>query len=274
MALPRLIWCFLAAAMHPLLGVAALTAGEPCHTAPCAAPAVEVVNTPPAKIVVNVPPPEVVYQDSSGEVLKPRGGLFCRRPFGKSCQTIPAPTTQTIATLVSPVSTSFSSLGLLGAQGLNAGAAHFAVAGGPAMIPMAANPALFQQTACAQSEQVAAFEGLRAIHAAEVRTAAIVASRAQQDAELGAMVAALDRAKGSMAAVASSRNGPAASASASTAASQAVAAATATAATASALARQLDAIQARLDAIEKQVNVLTKTQEAIIDRLTKEKPEK
>jgi hypothetical protein len=217
--------------------------------------------------VVHVPPPEVVVEGS-------RCGFFARL-FGHKCCDHCCGAAPTAAPTTASVLTPMTTTHTLSAYGFNVGATNLAVAGlglggtsvgtgvlsASPTLTLAANPALQQMTA-AQTEQTGAFEGLRAIHAAEVRTAAIVAARAQQDAELRATMAALERAKGTMAAAASVTDGG------SSATAKGLAEATAAnVATTAVIAQKFEQLDQQLQLLEKKVSDVTKLMGAMDQRL-------
>ena len=261
----------------PVLAVpSAGSAGDPCT--PCAPPAAPCAPAPPPpsaapapKIVVHVPPPEVVFEGGTCAAAareKPLRRRLCQR-CTPTVNQAPAPL---VANVVSPVTTThtISSLGLnLGATnlalgGLGLGATNLSTAG-LGLVSAAPNLPLLANTAGLQTgqvEQAGAFEGLRAVHAAEVRAAAIMAARAQQDAELRSTMAALERARTNMAAI------PSCDGKADATSKDLVAATTATVATTTALAKQIDLLQGRLSLLEKEINDVRTIQEAVVRKVT------
>jgi len=245
------------------------TPSAPAPCAPCAPGATERVNVPPPRIVVNVPPPEVVFQDVGPSCrthcLHPKWSLFHRG----SCHTGTS-TQSTVQTHIAGLAqlqsfTAGPSVALLNGGGLTFGTANV---GG---LFATGNPSVVT-TGLQQSQSIS---GLQAIHQAEAYAASVAATRAQQDAELRVMMAALDRAKTSMSAMSSTTQNGTASATSETTATLATAAA-AHAKILAALDQKLDLLQARLDSlekevkgIEKQVDFLTTTQNTVLDELTK-----
>ena len=171
-------------------GVTANPGPVPCPPpiAPCA-PCQSASGVPP-RIVVNVPPPEIVYQDAAPSCrtpcLHPRWSLFNRPACGH------APAVQTQTVMLTPMQTTGASFGTFNG-GVNFGTANVT----PTFIAQA-QPTFIAQATSVQQTQVPS--GLAAIHQAELYAASVSASRAQQDAEMRVMMAALDRARGSMAA--------------------------------------------------------------------------
>jgi hypothetical protein len=253
----------------------------PPAPAPCPPPAPCQSASVQPRIVVNVPPPEIVYQDADPDCrvrcLHPRWSLFNRHcgqqaRGGVQTQTVTFAPLQTV--------TGGSSFTVLGGSGLNFGTANTGVAGltfanvNPALVPV--TPTFVTQMAGGQQVQSAATSGLAAIHQAELYAASVAAGRAQQDAELRVMMAALDRARGSMAASAAMGQAGTASVAGGSAGCPELscdavkalfAATTANSKQIGALALKLDTLQQRLDDLTKQVDVLTKQQEVIINRV-------
>ena len=174
---------------------------------PCGAPAPG-VTAQPQKVVVNVPPPEVIVR-GGGDVQQPLCG-WCRRRGGlcEHCgRKANAGQTQTIATIVTPAAIgSFGSLAMFNGGGLTVANMN------PALALTAGSPVLMQQGWTANSAAGGEFAGLRAIHDAEVRAAALAANRARDEAELRSTLAAVERVKGSMSAALAATGGAAAAA--------------------------------------------------------------
>ncbi len=159
---------------------------------------------------MNVPPPEIVYQDAA-----PNGRALCLHPrwslFHRNCGPQPSAPNQTVTFApLNPVVTG-ALFAAFNQGAVNFGAANAGVAGFTlANVPAPVNP-VFVTQATAAPQMSAAHSGLAAIHQAELYAASVAAGRAQQDAELRVMMAALDRARGSMAASAAAAPAGAAS---------------------------------------------------------------
>ena len=187
-------------------GVTANPVPIPCP--PPVTPCAPCQSSVQPRIVVNVPPPEIVYQDAAPacqtQCLHPRWSLFKRQPCGQQ----PAMQTQTV--MLTPMQTTATTFGAnFGAANFGAanfGAANFGVANVQPTFVAQAQPTIIAQaqptfvTQATGGQQIQATSGLAAIHQAELFAASVAANRAQQDAEMRVMMAALDRAKGSMAA--------------------------------------------------------------------------
>lgn len=236
-------------------GVTANPGPVPCPppVAPCA-PCQSASGVQP-RIVVNVPPPEIVYQDAAPSCrtpcLHPRWSLFNRPACGH------APAVQTQTVMLTPMPTTGASFGTFN------GGVNFGTANATPTFVAQAQPTFIAQATSVQQTQVPS--GLAAIHQAELYAASVSASRAQQDAEMRVMMAALDRARGSMAAastasVSSSGGCPELSCESMKAL---IAATTATSQQVGVLAGKMDQLQQRLDALSKQVEALTVAQDGL-----------
>lgn len=244
--LRRLRWV---AALTPALLVQTALAndpvvGDPCPL-PCPAPACAVPAARP-RIVVHVPPPEVIVQNDCGPVLRPRSRLFGGRGGCDSGCSKPPQQQSLVQTTLTPLSmTTYGSISAFGASFGGASAMQFA-------------PVQQVQQIQTISED---FSGLRAIHDAEIRTAAIVAARSRQDAELRATMAALDRARANMTSVATS------SADCKDTTKELVAATTAAVKSTTTLTQQVESLQVRLTTLEQQIRELHAMQVETIKQL-------
>ncbi len=225
----------------------------PPPVAPCA-PCQSASGVPP-RIVVNVPPPEIVYQDAAPSCrtpcLHPRWSLFNRPACGH------APAVQTQTVMLTPMPTTGASFGTFNG-GVNFGTANVT----PTFVAQAQPTFIAQATSVQQTQGPS---GLAAIHQAELYAASVSASRAQQDAEMRVMMAALDRARGSMAAastasVSSSGGCPELSCESM---KTLIAATTVNTQQLIALNGKLDKLQQRLDDLTKQVESLDAAQEKL-----------
>jgi hypothetical protein len=256
---------------RPLASAQPPVAPAACPTAaPCKPASVQ------PRIVVNVPPPEIVYRDEEPscrvKCLQPRWGLFKRHGGHHEQQNVQTQTTFT------PLHnfTSGSTMTILGGTGFNLGTANVGVGG---LNFANVNPGFVTQVGGVQQVSSAA-SGLAAIHQAELYAASVSATRAQQDAELKMMMAALDRARSSMAASAAAGQSGGASIASGAESSDAVkaliAATTANSNQIGTLAAKMVALDQRLSELTRQVEALTQQVEMLnarqigtIDAITK-----
>ena len=227
-------------------GVAAVL---PVLAAPAAAPAecplscakqpqtvaTQQVSVPTPKVVVTVPAPEVVFERAAagGPAGHKLCGLFGHHRFAHDPGAAAGPTVATIVTPLPTVTTmSATSWGSIGTFGVTA-------------VPTMVTPTMAVNGTNAAG--CGEFAGLRGLQEAELRAAAISAARAHQEAELQATMAALDRTKASVAALATTSGG-AGSGATTAATTQTVAEATKTLTTAVALT---GAMGQKLEALEK-----------------------
>ncbi len=174
-----------------VIGVA--WAGEPCGACQAAKPCES--ESPRQRIVVHVPPPEVVFEPAPCCLFKPKHRLLHK--CGEHCGTAGQQQSSVTSALLTPMSMTHTvgSLTVMGAGNIQA--AGYNLFGAAPGLTFGATPVM-QSALTYPGESTGAFDGLRAIHAAEVRAAGIAGARAQHDAELRSTLAALDRARASM----------------------------------------------------------------------------